>query len=89
MTHETTKFRVSTVKFVHYTDLYNQLIGVSRPNFRNFQLEEELISNINQTRLESNNILYRVRELEGLIKEVQPDFTSPISPISYPLISRS
>lgn len=79
---------MSVVNHVFYTDLYNELCNYSRPNFRNFSLENHLLSNIAYTQDKAHETLNNVRVLEYNIRRHEPEFRSPISVNYYPLVSR-
>jgi hypothetical protein len=46
LTSEITRYKTAILKMEHYTSLREQLQSVSRPNFRNFSLEESYASNL-------------------------------------------
>ena len=89
LTHETTNFRTSVINYAHYTDLYDQLMGISRPNFRNFYEESRLLDKISSSRIETTDALDRVRALEHTIKRLEPGFTSAITPNHYVRVGRA
>jgi hypothetical protein len=88
LTHEVTRFRVANVNFTHYSDLNEQLMGISRPNFRNFLLEQDYANNLENCRVEMRESLNRVRELENTIRIKEPNFKSAISINNYFRVSR-
>lgn len=82
-------FRINQAKVDCYTDLYSQLMDISRPNFRNFGLEESYINKINLYKHNMRECFAKTEELSDAIKKLQPGFKSPIRDIFiYPRVGR-
>jgi len=88
LTQEVTRFRTADVNFSHYSDLKEQLMSISRPNFRNFTLEQEYANHLETCRVEMRESLNRARELENAIRMKEPSFKSAIQIMHYARVSR-
>jgi hypothetical protein len=88
LTHEVTRFRMADVNFTYYSDLKEQLMSISKPNFRNFSLEQEDANNLENCRVEMRDSLNRARELENAIRMKEPKFKSAIVITNYLHVSK-
>jgi hypothetical protein len=88
LTYETTRYRTAIVNYEHYADLWDQLMGISRPRFRNFSYEQELATHLENSRIEMRDSLLKVRELENTIRVKEPQFRSAISINTYLRVGR-
>jgi hypothetical protein len=79
---------MAIVNYEHYADLWEQLMKVSRHNYRNFSYEQDLATQLESFRIEIKESLLKVRELETAIKVKEPHFRSAISINNYLRIAR-
>jgi len=79
LTSELAKYRISIISFEEYSDLQEQLNQISRPNFRNFSLEEYYTNRIQNALKEQNQSITIINNLEASIKRIEPDFKTPIA----------
>lgn len=88
LTSELAKYRMSIVSIEQYSDLQEQLKEISRPNFRNFDLEKYYASEYQNAIKEYNQSLIKINNLEISIKSIEPDFKLPITSNYYGRIGR-
>jgi hypothetical protein len=88
LTSELANFRISLIKIEKYTDLQDQLKQISRPNFRNFNLEEYYSNMYQNAILEHNQSITTIDKLEASIKKIEPGFIRPVDFNSYGRIGR-
>lgn len=88
LTSEAAKFRVAQINIEQYTDLEEQLRSVSLPNYRNFSLEEFYTNKIQSWRTEYNQAITKIHQIEACIKQIDPNFKTPISYNYYPRVGR-
>jgi hypothetical protein len=77
LTSELAKYRISLINIEQYSDLQEQLHEVSRPNFRNFQLEEHYKNMYQDAIRQHNESITTISKLEASIKKIEPNFSSP------------
>ena len=88
LTSEVAKYRISLVNIEQYSDLQEQLNQVSRPNFRNFRLEEYYTNKYQDAIREHNQSITIINKLEASIKSIEPSFNSPLSLNYYTRVGR-
>jgi len=79
LTSELAKYRVSLINIEQYSDLQEQLKQISRPNFRNFNLEEHYTNMCQKAIMEHNKALTNLNNLEASIKRIEPNFNMPVT----------
>lgn len=87
LTGETAKYRSSVIYYEFFTDLHNQVTGRS-VNQRNIDQEQTYISSAIELYTKMEESLMKIREIETSIRRIEPNFQSPIQPISYLRIGR-
>jgi hypothetical protein len=88
LTSELARFRISIVNIELYTDLQDQLKQITRPNFRNFSLEEHYTNMYQKAIREYNQSTTIIDKLEASIKRIEPDFNRPVDFNSYGRVGR-
>jgi len=78
LTSEVANYRVSIINIEQYSDLQEQLKQISRPNFRNFNLEESYASKYHNAMRVHDQSITIINKLEASIKRIEPDFKSPL-----------
>lgn len=81
--NEVANYRISQAKVDCYTDLYHKLQEISRPNFRNFDLEAQYMRKLDIYRDIMRVTFHKVTDLENSIKAIQPEFKSPLQNLAY------
>ena len=79
---------MSFITIEQYSDLQEQLKRISRPNFKNFSLEEYYTSMYQNAIREQNQSITIINNLEASIKRIEPEFKVPISSIYYGRVGR-
>jgi hypothetical protein len=88
LTLEVANYRTSIIDYEKYIDLKEQLQGISRPNFRNFSLEESYTKKIQSSITRYNESITKVHELTASIKKLESSFKTPINTNYYPRVGR-
>lgn len=83
LTKETANYHIATLKIQEYNDLHNHLREISTPRFRNFQLETIYSYNVESWRIKMINSLNNVRQIENTIRNIDPNFRSSLTHISF------
>jgi hypothetical protein len=73
---EVARYKISLVNIDQYTDLKEELSKVSRPNLRNFSLEESYTNDLKRSIDAHNKSITRIIQLETKIKSINPYFKS-------------
>jgi hypothetical protein len=76
---EVSRYRKAVIDFDCYSQLRQELLNISQPNFRNFNLEAYLDDNIRTAGIKIEDALIKVRNLESNIKILEPKFSSSIT----------
>lgn len=87
-TSELAKYRMSIISLEQYSDLQEQLKQISRPNFRNFSLEEYYSSMYKNALREQNESITILDKIEASIKSIDPNFKRPMSSTYFGRVGR-
>jgi hypothetical protein len=74
LTEELARYRIANVNYVKYVDLQNQLMEITKPNYRNFGAEESLKTNLTNSWNELLDSSRKLSSLETAIKKIEPAF---------------
>jgi len=88
LTSELAKYRISLISIEQYSDLQEQLKEISRPNFRNFSLEEYYTNKCQSAIREHNQSIAIINNLEASIKRIEPNFNTPITSSYFGRVGR-
>jgi hypothetical protein len=88
LTSELAKYRISLINIEQYSDLQEQLKQISRPNFRNFNLEEYYTNMCQNAIKEHDKSITIINNLEASIKSIEPNFKTPISSSYFGRVGR-
>jgi hypothetical protein len=88
LTSELAKYRISLINIEQYSDLQEQLKQISRPNFKNFNLEEYYTNMCQNAIKEHDESITSIKNLEVSIKKIEPNFKTPISSSYFGRVGR-
>lgn len=81
---EVSKYRTSLLTLDYYTESIREYMKISRPNFRDFNLENTWKNAI----VAHNDSLGQIHSLEASIKNIEPGFKTPLTPEFFSSLKR-